>query len=50
MLLDELLDTAPGGLVVQVEVKAYGDPGQARATAAAVCQIARRRADRGRWS
>ena len=48
MLLDELLDTAPSGLVVQVEVKAYGDPALARATAAAVCQIAGRRADRGR--
>ena len=48
MLLDELLHAAPSGLVVQVEVKAYGDPRLARATAAAVCQMARRRADRGR--
>lgn len=48
MLLGELLDTAPSGPVVQVEVKAYGDPALARATAAAVCQTARRRADHGR--
>ncbi len=27
MLLDELLDAAPPDLVLQVEVKAYGDPG-----------------------
>jgi glycerophosphoryl diester phosphodiesterase len=35
MLLEELLDAAPSGLPVQVEVKANGDPELARATAAA---------------
>ncbi len=48
MLLDELLDDAPGGFPVQVEVKAHGDPELARATAAAVCRVACRRSDRGR--
>jgi glycerophosphoryl diester phosphodiesterase len=48
MLLDELLDDAPGHLTVQVEVKAHGDPGLARATAAAVCRVAGARPDRGR--
>ena len=48
MLLDELLDDAPGDLPVQVEVKAHGDPGLARATAAAVCRVAGTRPDRGR--
>jgi len=48
MLLDELLDAAPHDLRVQVEVKAYGDPELARATAAAVCRVATGRADRDR--
>jgi glycerophosphoryl diester phosphodiesterase len=48
MLLEELLDDAPSDLPVQVEVKAHGDPGLARATAAAVCRLAGGRADRGR--
>jgi glycerophosphoryl diester phosphodiesterase len=48
MLLDELLDDAPSDLPVQVEVKAYSDPELARATAAAVCRVAGRRADRDR--
>jgi glycerophosphoryl diester phosphodiesterase len=48
MLLEELLDGAPSGLPVQVEVKAHGDPGLARATAAAVCRVARARSDGGR--
>lgn len=48
MLLDELLDDAPSYLPVQVEVKAYGDPELARATAAAVCRAAGGRADRDR--
>ena len=48
MLLDELLNDAPRGLPVQVEVTAHGDPELARATAAAVCRVARTRADRGR--
>jgi glycerophosphoryl diester phosphodiesterase len=48
MLLDELLDDAPRELPVQAEVKAHGDPELARATAAAVCQVADTRADRGR--
>jgi len=45
MLLDELLDVAPGDLAVQVEVKAHGDPELARATAAAVCRAAGGRPD-----
>lgn len=45
MLLEELLDAVPGGLVVQVEVKAYGDPVLARATAAALARVLHRRAD-----
>jgi glycerophosphoryl diester phosphodiesterase len=48
MLLDELLDDAAGDLPVQVEVKAHGDPGLARATAAAVCWVAGTRPDHGR--
>jgi glycerophosphoryl diester phosphodiesterase len=43
MLLDELLVDVPTDLPVQVEVKAHGDPGLARATAAAVCRLAGRR-------
>jgi glycerophosphoryl diester phosphodiesterase len=45
MLLDELLDLAPSGLGVQVEVKAHGDPALARVTAAAVCRALEGRAD-----
>lgn len=48
MLLEELLDGAPRDLPVQVEVKAHGDPGLARATAAAVCRVTGGRADRDR--
>jgi glycerophosphoryl diester phosphodiesterase len=48
MLLDELLDDAPGDVPLQVEVKAHGDPELARATAAAVCRAVGRRSDRGR--
>ncbi|HVS29280.1 MAG TPA: glycerophosphodiester phosphodiesterase [Solirubrobacteraceae bacterium] len=48
MLLEELLDDAPCDLPLQVEVKAHGDPELARATAAAVCRVARGRADRDR--
>jgi len=48
MLLDELLDATPRDLLVQVEVKAHGDPELARATAAAVCRVAGGRADRDR--
>ena len=48
MLLDELLSEVAGELPVQVEVKAYGDPGLARATAATVCRVAGRRPERGR--
>lgn len=48
MLLEELLDGAPGDLAVQVEVKAHGDPALARATAAAACRVAGARPDRGR--
>lgn len=48
MLLDELLVEMAGELPVQVEVKAYGDPGLARATAATVCRVAGRRPEHGR--
>jgi glycerophosphoryl diester phosphodiesterase len=48
MLLDELLDGTPHGLVVQVDVKAYGDPALARATTAAVSRLVARRPDRDR--
>jgi glycerophosphoryl diester phosphodiesterase len=48
MLLEELLDGAPRELPVQVEVKSYGDPALARASAAAVCRVARGRRDRDR--
>lgn len=41
MLLEELLQSVGGDLPVQVEVKAHGDPELARATAAAVCRLAR---------
>jgi glycerophosphoryl diester phosphodiesterase len=48
MLLDELLDSAPAELVVQVEVKAYGDPARARARAAAVSRVVNLPVDRDR--
>lgn len=48
MLLDELLDSVPHALTIQVEVKAHGDPALARATAAAVCGVVRKRAERDR--
>lgn len=48
MLLEELLGAVPGDLVVQVEVKAYGDPALARATSLAVADVLRGRGDRGR--
>lgn len=48
MLLEQLLDGAPGDLAVQVEVKAHGDPALARATAAAACRVAGARPDHGR--
>lgn len=48
MLLEELLDAVPDALVVQIEVKAYGDPVLARATAAALTRALGRRADRQR--
>jgi len=47
-LLDELLDDAAGDLALQVDVKAHGNPGLARATAAAVCRVAGTPADHGR--
>jgi glycerophosphoryl diester phosphodiesterase len=47
MALDELLDIAPMGLAIQVEVKAHGDPELARATAVAVCRALQQRADVG---
>lgn len=48
MLLAELLQAAPHELVVQVEVKAYGDPDLARETARAVSRTVASRADRER--
>jgi hypothetical protein len=48
MLLNELLDAAAGDLAVQVDVKAHGNPGLARASAAAVCRVAGTLADHGR--
>ncbi len=48
MLLEELLDAVPDELVVQVEVKAHGNPGLARATSVAVSATAATRADRER--
>jgi glycerophosphoryl diester phosphodiesterase len=38
LLLDELLELAPAGLVVQLEIKAHGDPTLARRTARAACE------------
>jgi glycerophosphoryl diester phosphodiesterase len=45
MLLEELLERTPRELVVQIEVKAHGDPELARATAAEVCRVAAAHAD-----
>jgi glycerophosphoryl diester phosphodiesterase len=38
LLLDELLELAPAGLTLQLEVKAHGDPALARRTARAACE------------
>jgi hypothetical protein len=38
LLLDELLDLAPPGATLQLEVKAHADPALARRTARAVCE------------
>ena len=38
MLLDDLLDAAPAGMTVQLDVKTHGDPALAEATARAVCR------------
>jgi glycerophosphoryl diester phosphodiesterase len=38
VLLDELLDLAPAGVTLQLEVKAHADPALARRTARAVCE------------
>jgi glycerophosphoryl diester phosphodiesterase len=48
MLLEELLESVPSELPVQVEVKAHGDAALARTTAAAVCRLAEGRPDRDR--
>jgi glycerophosphoryl diester phosphodiesterase len=48
MLLDELLDEAPPGLALQVEIKAYGDPALARATTVAAARVVADRAARDR--
>lgn len=45
MLLEELLDDAPDDLVLQVEVKAHGDPQLAATTAASVCRLVAARRD-----
>jgi glycerophosphoryl diester phosphodiesterase len=42
LLLDELLDSAPADLVVQLDVKTHGDPALAVATAEAACRVAER--------
>jgi glycerophosphoryl diester phosphodiesterase len=39
MLLEELLDATPAGLVLQLDVKAHGDPALARATSAAIARV-----------
>ncbi|HWT23097.1 MAG TPA: glycerophosphodiester phosphodiesterase [Solirubrobacteraceae bacterium] len=38
LTLDELLDRAPDGVALQIEVKAHADPGLARRTTRAVCE------------
>ena len=38
LLLDELLERAPSGATLQLEVKAYADPDLARRTARALCE------------
>ncbi len=48
MLLEELLDAAPDDLVLQVEVKAHGDPQLADTTAASVCRLVAARRDTDR--
>jgi glycerophosphoryl diester phosphodiesterase len=48
MLLEELLARASGGLPLQLEVKAHGDPELASLTAAAVCRLARTRREQDR--
>jgi glycerophosphoryl diester phosphodiesterase len=44
MTLEELLDRAPHDLAIQIEIKAHGDPGLARVTAAAACRVIAARA------
>lgn len=44
MLLDELLDTVPTDLVVQLDIKTHGDPALAVATAQVACRVADRHA------
>jgi glycerophosphoryl diester phosphodiesterase len=39
MLIEELIERAPPGLRLQIEVKAHGDPDLARATTAAACRV-----------
>ena len=48
LLLDELLDLAPPGATLQLEVKAHADPALARRTARAVCECLRDHPARGR--
>ena len=45
LLLDELLSATPPDLSLQVEVKAHADRELARRTAAAICELCRRRPD-----
>jgi glycerophosphoryl diester phosphodiesterase len=42
MLLDELFEAVPEGLVVQLDVKTHGDPALGVATAQAACRVAAR--------
>lgn len=48
LTLEQLLDTAPLGLTVQVEVKTQSNPGLARRTSAAICERYARSPQRGR--
>ncbi|WP_354701700.1 phosphodiesterase [Paraconexibacter sp. AEG42_29] len=46
MLLEELLETVPASLALQLDVKAHGDPSLARATADAVADVVAARGGR----
>jgi glycerophosphoryl diester phosphodiesterase len=48
LLLEELLELAPAGLTIQLEVKAHADPALARRTVRAACERLRERPSRDR--